>query len=102
MPPRSNNKADRLRYREETGKTTREPWGFTTPPQSPRSPPRSPPPAPKKGPRPPPPPPPPMGGAGGGIASYKNGGLVKKTGLAKLHKGEVVIPANIVKKLMKK
>jgi len=39
------------------------------------------------------------------IAEYKNGGLVKKTGLAKVHKGEIVIPANrvaAVKKAVKK
>lgn len=31
--------------------------------------------------------------------SYKKGGKVKKTGLAKLHKGEVVVPKKKVKKL---
>ena len=39
------------------------------------------------------------------IAEYKNGGLVKKTGLAKVHKGEIVMPANrveAVKKAVKK
>jgi hypothetical protein len=34
--------------------------------------------------------------------SFKKGGLVKKTGAYKLHKGEKVIPKNKVKKLKKK
>jgi hypothetical protein len=35
------------------------------------------------------------------IAEFKNGGLVKKTGLAKVHKGEIVIPANRVESVKK-
>ncbi len=34
--------------------------------------------------------------------SYKRGGRVKKTGLAKVHKGEVVIPAKKAKAAVKK
>lgn len=34
-------------------------------------------------------------------AEFKKGGLVKKTGLAKVHKGELVIPANRVKAVEK-
>lgn len=101
MPPKSRNKADLLRKREETGKTIRD---YVTPPQSPREAPTSPPPPPKKKRRSPPPPPPPAGGAGGGIASYKKGGVVRKTGKALLHAGEIVLPKNVVatlKKLMK-
>ena len=33
--------------------------------------------------------------------SYKRGGKVKRTGLARLHKGEVVVPRNKVKKYRK-
>ena len=36
------------------------------------------------------------------MPSMKKGGMVKKTGPVRLHKGEMVIPANVVKKLMKK
>ena len=39
-----------------------------------------------------------------GVDSYKKGGMVKKTGLAYLHKGEMVVPkkdVNKVKKAMK-
>ena len=39
------------------------------------------------------------------IASYKVGGTVKRTGLARLHKNEIVIPAStakVLKRLMKK
>lgn len=48
-----------------------------------------------------------MAGAGGfadklRMPSMKKGGMVKKTGPVRLHKGEVVIPAAVVKKLMKK
>ena len=33
--------------------------------------------------------------------SYKKGGTVRKTGLARLHKGEVVVPRNKVKRVKK-
>ncbi len=33
-----------------------------------------------------------------GIPSFKHGGIVKKTGLAYVHKGEKIIPKNKVKK----
>jgi hypothetical protein len=36
-----------------------------------------------------------------GPVSYKKGGRVKKTGLARLHKGEVVVPRNKVRKYKK-
>jgi hypothetical protein len=32
---------------------------------------------------------------------YKKGGIVKKTGVAKVHKGELVIPKNLVKYVSK-
>ena len=35
------------------------------------------------------------------MPSYKKGGKVKKTGPAKLHKGEVVLKASVVKALKK-
>lgn len=35
------------------------------------------------------------------IPAFKKGGTVKKTGLAKVHKGEKVIPASKVKKVEK-
>ena len=38
------------------------------------------------------------------ITGYKNGGVVKKTGLAKLHSGEVVLSTkqvNLLKKILK-
>lgn len=35
------------------------------------------------------------------VDSYKKGGMVKKTGLAYLHKGEMVIPKKDVKKVKK-
>jgi hypothetical protein len=35
--------------------------------------------------------------AGGKIPSYKKGGKIRKTGLAKVHKGERMIPKNKVK-----
>ena len=41
----------------------------------------------------------------GSIPMYKKGGTVKKTGIALVHKGELIIPASkvkAVKKLMKK
>lgn len=47
----------------------------------------------KTGPRHPPPPDPPP--------SFARGGTVKKTGKIKAHKGEVVIPIKLVKKLKK-
>ena len=40
-------------------------------------------------------------GAVSTMPSYKKGGKVKKTGPARLHKGEVVIPAASVKHLKK-
>lgn len=87
-PPRSRNKADQLRYREETGRQIRN---YITPPSTPRGNPSNPPNAPKKQRRESP--------------SYKKGGIVSKTGLAKLHAGEVVVPVHrvaTVKKIMKK
>ena len=42
-----------------------------------------------------------LGGAAGALTPFKNGGLVKKTGKAYLHKGELVIPANMVKDVSK-
>jgi hypothetical protein len=38
----------------------------------------------------------------GSPTSLKRGGVVKKTGLIKMHKGEKVIPAKKVKKVVKK
>jgi hypothetical protein len=38
------------------------------------------------------------GKGGGGRLGYKKGGLVKKTGRALVHKGELVVPARIVAK----
>ncbi len=32
------------------------------------------------------------------VGSYKKGGKIKKTGIAKVHKGEVVVPKKIVRK----
>ena len=40
-------------------------------------------------------------GAVNAIPSFKNGGKVKKTGLARLHKNEVVLPASQAKSLKK-
>lgn len=40
-------------------------------------------------------------GVAGAVPSYKKGGRVKKTGLAKLHKGERVIPRNKVRMVEK-
>ena len=37
----------------------------------------------------------------GSIPMYKNGGRVRKTGLAKVHKGEVVLTKNAAKTLKK-
>ena len=34
------------------------------------------------------------GSVGGGLFGFKNGGKVKKTGLALIHKNEYVLPAN--------
>ena len=42
-----------------------------------------------------------LGGLGGAMLPFKKGGLVKKTGKAYLHKGELVIPANMVKDVSK-
>lgn len=36
------------------------------------------------------------------VGMYKKGGKVRKTGIALVHKGEYIIPASQVKKLMKK
>src|SRR6185436_4804885 len=36
------------------------------------------------------------------VGSYKKGGIVKKTGLALVHKGELIIPADKVKSYHKK
>ena len=44
-------------------------------------------------------------GASGKTQSYKRGGTVRKTGLARLHKGELVVPRKSVgrvKKMMKR
>ena len=38
-------------------------------------------------------------GAVAGIPAYKKGGKVKRTGLAKVHKNEVILPAKTVKTL---
>jgi len=38
----------------------------------------------------------------GAVASYKKGGKVKKTGLARLHKGEQVLKRKTAKKYRKK
>ena len=35
------------------------------------------------------------------LGSMATGGSVKKTGTCKLHKGEIVLPANVVKSLKK-
>lgn len=37
----------------------------------------------------------------GSIPTFKKGGVVKRTGLARVHKGELVIPANKAKSLRK-
>jgi hypothetical protein len=39
---------------------------------------------------------------GGAVASYKKGGKVRKTGLAKLHKGEQVLKHSTAKKYRKR
>lgn len=36
-----------------------------------------------------------------GVRSYRHGGKVRKTGIGKLHRGEVVIPAKTVRKVKK-
>ena len=38
-------------------------------------------------------------GGGGATPAYKKGGIVKKTGLAKVHKGELIIPRHMVRSL---
>jgi hypothetical protein len=42
------------------------------------------------------------GKGGGGAPGYKKGGLVKKTGLALVHKGELVVPARVVRNMKTK
>jgi hypothetical protein len=42
-----------------------------------------------------------QGAAGNTVPSYKKGGIVKKTGLANLHKGERVVPKKDVKRTEK-
>lgn len=42
----------------------------------------------------------PMAGAQVAVPTMKKGGRVKKTGLHLLHKGEMVVPARMVKKMM--
>ena len=37
----------------------------------------------------------------GSIPTFKKGGVVKKTGLARVHKGELIIPAHKAKALRK-
>jgi SLT domain-containing protein len=39
---------------------------------------------------------------GGAVASYKKGGKVKRTGLARLHKGEQVLKRSTAKKYRKR
>jgi hypothetical protein len=39
---------------------------------------------------------------GGAVASYKKGGKVKRTGLARLHKGEQVLKKSTAKKYRKR
>lgn len=41
------------------------------------------------------------GGAAGALLPFKNGGRVKKTGPAMLHKGEIVVPAKYAKDVSK-
>lgn len=75
----SRNVFNQLRYREATGKGKI----YTEPKETIQTPTQPPPPPSKRNIRAPP--------------SYKKGGKVKQTGLALVHKGEVVIPANRVK-----
>jgi hypothetical protein len=42
-----------------------------------------------------------IGGTLGGFLPFKNGGIVKRTGPAKLHAGELVVPKHLVKKVSK-
>lgn len=42
-----------------------------------------------------------IGGILGGFLPFKNGGKVTKTGPALLHKGEMVVPKRLVKKIPK-
>ena len=42
-----------------------------------------------------------IGGTLGGMSPFKKGGMVKKTGIAKLHAGEMVIPKAMVHKVPK-
>ena len=42
-----------------------------------------------------------IGGTLGSMLPFKKGGMVKKTGVAKLHAGELVVPKSMVKKVPK-
>lgn len=42
-----------------------------------------------------------IGGILGNFLPFEHGGMVKKTGPAKLHKGELVVPKHLVKKVPK-
>lgn len=42
-----------------------------------------------------------LGRAAGSLIPFKKGGMVKKTGAALVHKGELVIPAKMVKHVSK-
>ena len=42
-----------------------------------------------------------IGGTLGSMLPFKKGGMVKKTGVAKLHAGEMVVPKHLVKKVSK-
>jgi len=42
-----------------------------------------------------------IGGTLGNMLPFKKGGMVKKTGVAKLHAGEMVVPKHLVKKVPK-
>lgn len=112
MPPKKNIVSE-IAKREATGRPRYPFINTRTPPSSPQ-----PPPPPKKKrpsmkdlpdkPSGPPPPPPSAGAAGASrsLRSFKTGGVVSKTGVYTLHKGELVIPAEssatIKKLLMKK
>lgn len=88
MPPK--NIVAQLREREGKGKTNIK-SSLITPPSSPRVVPSTPPAAPR---RPPAPPRRPMG-------EFKKGGVVKETGVYKVHKGEIVVPASRAKTITK-
>lgn len=89
MPPK--NIVSQLRERESKGRPNVMPINVKTPPSSPRDVSRNPPPAPRKRPR--------------VLGEFKKGGEVMKTGVYKVHKGEVVVPASrakTVSKMLKK